>query len=76
MGKAYTDLYELVRYYGLNIEENKCILKKVQEHDKIKNKYCEDNNINLLIIPYWETKNIETIINNHLQRLSEKGLAI
>lgn len=68
--------YELVRYYGSNIEENKCILKKVQEHDKIKNKYCKDNNINLLRIPYWETKNIETIINNHLQRLSEKGLAV
>ena len=38
-----------------------------------KNKYCEDNNINLLRIPYWEKENIETIINNHLQRLSEKG---
>ena len=48
--------------------------KRRQEHDKIKNKYCEDNHINLLRIPYWE-QNIETIINNHLQRLSEKGFA-
>ena len=51
-------------------EEN---LKKVHQHDTIKNEYCKTNNINLLRIPYWETKNIEKIINNHLQRLSEKG---
>lgn len=49
-------------------------LKKIQQHDEIKNKYCQENNINLLRIPYWESKNIEIIICNHLQRLSEKGL--
>lgn len=64
--------YEPVRFHGCNEEENQCELKKIQEHDKIKNNYCKENNINLLRIPYWETKNIETIINNHLQRLSEK----
>lgn len=67
--------YEPVRFYGNNIEENMKIFQKVQEHDKIKNKYCEENNIHLLRIPYWETKNIEMIINNCLQRLSEKGFA-
>lgn len=65
--------YDLVRYYGDNDEENEKMFKKVQEHDKIKNNYCKENNINLLRIPYWETKNIETIINSCLQRLSEKG---
>lgn len=68
--------YEPMRFYGENEEKNEEILRKTQERDKIKNKYCEDNNINLLRIPYWESKNIETIINNHLQRLSEKGLAV
>lgn len=67
--------YEPVRFHGNNIEENLHEFHKVQEHDKIKNQYCEENNINLLRIPYWETKNIETIINNCLQRLSEKGFA-
>lgn len=67
--------YEPVRFHGDNIKSNIDDFKKVQEHDKIKNKYCEENNINLLRIPYWETKNIETIINNCLQRLSEKGFA-
>lgn len=27
--------------------------------DKIKEKYCEDNNIKLITIPYWEKNNIE-----------------
>lgn len=65
--------YEPVRFHGDNIEKNMHEFQKVQEHDKIKNKYCEENNINLLRIPYWESKNIETIINNCLQRLNEKG---
>ena len=43
---------------------------KIQEHDKIKTQYCHDHRINLLRIPYWEKQNIETIIYNHLQRLS------
>lgn len=65
--------YNPARFHGDNIEDNIHEFQKTQEHDKIKNKYCEENNINLLRIPYWETKNIETIINNCLQRLSEKG---
>lgn len=36
------------------------------KHDKIKNQYCEDNNINLLRIPYWEGNNIEDIISKQL----------
>lgn len=68
--------YEPMRFYGADKTKNEEEFRKTQERDKIKNKYCKDNNINLLRIPYWETKNIETIINNHLQRLSEKGLAI
>lgn len=67
--------YIMSRYYGDNVEKNQQVLKTTQEHDRIKNRYCEDNGINLLRIPYWESKNIETIISNHLQRLSEKGLA-
>lgn len=63
--------YKPVRFYG-NDEDAEYVYERTKEHDKIKNRYCEENNINLLRIPYWETKNIETIINNHLQRLSTK----
>ena len=32
-------------------------------HDKKKNKYCKDNNIRLIRIPYWEFDNIENILD-------------
>ena len=51
-------------------------LKKTQQHDEIKSQYCYDNRINLIRIPYWQAKNIEIIICNRLQRLSEKGSMI
>lgn len=41
--------------------------KKIQQHDKIKNQYCKDNNINLLRIPHTEFDNIEKIL---LEKLS------
>lgn len=40
--------------------------KTVQYHDAIKNKYCEDNNIKLLRIPYWDFDNIEEILKKEL----------
>lgn len=67
--------FEETRYYGDDHQKNHEALLKIQERDAIKNKYCEDNNIPLLRIPYWESKNIITIINSHLQRLSERGVA-
>ena len=42
--------------------------KLQQIRDKIKEKYCEDNNIPLLIIIYKEEKNIENILNNFISR--------
>lgn len=39
---------------------------KRQEHDKIKTEYCEHNGIHLIRIPYWEYKNIESILCNEL----------
>lgn len=57
----------------LNKVNNKFEL--IQEYDQLKNNYCEQNNINLLRIPYWEKQNIENIIYNYLQRLSGRGFA-
>lgn len=45
-------------------------LKIVQYHDHIKNEYCKNNNINLLRIPYWEGKNIDTILINNLNLIA------
>lgn len=65
--------YKPVRFHTQSNEEMERTFEETQRRDKIKNRYCEDNDINLLRIPYWEKENIETIINSHLQRLSEKG---
>lgn len=36
--------------------------------DTIKTKYCEDNNIKLIRIPYWDYDNIEKILNEKLNQ--------
>lgn len=41
-------------------------LQEIQRHDEIKNQYCKNNNINILRIPYWDYKNIESILNENL----------
>ena len=46
----------------LNIEESILSLERTQYRDKIKDKYCYDNNIYLLRIPYTQNKNIKNII--------------
>lgn len=38
-------------------------------HDAIKNAYCEDNNINILRIPFWEFGNMEEIVKNKINEL-------
>lgn len=38
-------------------------------HDAIKNQYCEDNNINILRIPFWEFDNIEKLIKEKINNI-------
>lgn len=40
--------------------------KELQIHDKLKNEYCQNNNINLIRIPYWEYDEIEKILDDIL----------
>jgi len=40
-----------------------------KKRDKIKNKYCRDNGIDLLRIPYWEFDNIEQILEKTLSEM-------
>lgn len=61
--------------FGGDQDEAAVDLRNTKDRDAIKTAYCVDNNINLLRIPYWENKNIETLISNHLQRLSEEDSA-
>ena len=55
-----------------NVQNDKNIASAQQDHNKtvyhdnIKNKYCHDNNIQLIRIPYWDLENIEQILNDQL----------
>lgn len=42
-------------------------LSQTQTHDKIKDRYCKDNNIKLIRIPYWDFNNIEEILSKELE---------
>lgn len=44
----------------------KSVLSTVQEHDEIKNKYCETHNIPLLRIPYWKRDYMDPILAKFL----------
>ena len=37
-----------------------------KRHDKIKNEYCKNNNIELIRIPYYEKENIYNILTDKL----------
>ena len=52
--------------FSSNIQETKENFELVNKHDKIKTKYCENNNIKLLRIPYTEFDNIEMILRENL----------
>lgn len=67
--------YQPVRFFGTDKDAQQ-VFERTQANDKIKNRYCEENNINLLRIPYWEQNNIETIINNYLQRLNTEDYEV
>lgn len=65
-----SDYNMLIEYDGEfhyeDIFNNPKELKEVKRRDKIKTKYCKDNNINLLRIPYLDFDNIEKILNQSL----------
>lgn len=54
------------KYKNEDISKAKERLKKQQYHDKLKNNYCMKHHISLIRIPYWEFKNIKTILDDVL----------
>lgn len=55
--------YETVAGWGGNGK-----LERSQLTDGIKRRYCEDNDINLLVIPYWNIDNVERILKQYLMK--------
>lgn len=50
--------YEEVEFFNKNSS-----FEKIKKYDENKKHYCEENNIKLLIIPYTEYENIDTILD-------------
>ena len=42
--------------------------KDIKLNDLSKNKYCKDNSINLLRIPYWDSDKIDIILSEYFQK--------
>jgi len=47
-------------------------LREIQQRDKIKLNFCSSHGIPLLVIPYWERKNIGTLVIGFLRVASSK----
>lgn len=63
------DTNEIIEFDGRQHFGSTTFFRHSQEmtpiHDEIKNKYCEDNGIGLLRIPYWKINKIDEILDNH-----------
>jgi len=59
--------YSPVNFRGSkSVEECEDSYKLLQQYDQIKRDYCLNNSIRLIEIPYWDIKNIDTILTNVL----------
>ncbi|MFK7002047.1 hypothetical protein V3470_13705 [Flavobacterium oreochromis] len=59
--------YKLNKFFH---SKSKIKYKEYLTRDKIKEEYAKSNNIDLLIIPYYEIFNIELLINDFIKKLS------
>lgn len=73
------DLLLLIEYDGelhfkpyRKMEDSYEKFMNTQRNDKIKNKYCKDNNINLLRISYWDKDNIKEILDKEFLSLRKE----
>ena len=55
--------YRPIEFKGVSKEQSVINYEFQKQKDEIKNKYCQDNKIKLIRIPYWEFDNIENILN-------------
>jgi DNA-directed RNA polymerase subunit RPC12/RpoP len=61
--------YRPVQFGGMPIEKAKDRFVSQKNRDGIKKKYCYENNLSLLIIPYWEKDNIENILSLEINKI-------
>lgn len=62
--------YNGSQHYGKSFKMTDEEFEAQKKRDLIKKEYCRRNKINLIIIPYWEFKNINEILNNKINKES------
>ena len=60
--------YRPVNFGGISDERAAENLKTTQYHDAIKTKYCIENQIPLIRIPYWDKNNLENVLIANLKQ--------
>lgn len=58
--------------FGANTSKSRIEYETLQKHDRMKNEYCREKNINLLRIPFWEINNIDIILKRFIELLKVK----
>jgi len=58
--------YRPVTFNGISQEKAEENFNKTQKRDVIKTKYCKDNNIRLIRIPFWDFDNIEEVLKREI----------
>ncbi len=59
--------FEGFKFHGETNETVNAAFKERQIRDGIKNDYCKIHNINLIRIPYWEFRNIDSFLDDKLK---------
>jgi hypothetical protein len=54
--------FKPIRMGNMNDEEAKEVFESTQRRDKIKDDYCDDNDIFMMRIPYWAKHNISALV--------------
>ena len=58
--------YQPIKRGSISDEQAQEVLNNIKLRDQIKTTYCDEHNIKLIRIPYWEFANIDSILNKEL----------
>jgi len=62
--------YEVVDFSGRNIKRAEKEFKQIKKRDQLKKQFCKNNNIKLIEIKYTDFNNIEQILNEAFNQIS------
>jgi len=61
--------YRPIDFSGQGHEYSENEFKKTCARDNVKRKFCQDNNIPLVVVPYWEKSNMKEYVTNELNSI-------